>query len=73
MCFSDLQNNHLEMVKGKMFGGSSSVSEALYLNNNQLTCLPSDMLDGVSIDQVMLDYNLLDAYPKFSVPNFISM
>ena len=74
ICCSHLQDNQMEVVEGKLFGGtSSSVSEALYLSNNHLTCLPSDLLDDATIGQVTLDYNSLDVYPKFHIPNFGKM
>ena len=57
---SYLNDNGLELVKGQLFGTSSSstIREALDLRNNNLRVLPTDTFFDVAIENLWVDKNM---------------
>ena len=51
-------------LTGPMFGGTSSVGEYFYFNNNNLTAVSLDAFDNVDLGWIYLSFNNLDVYPQ---------
>ena len=62
--FRNLKDNSLGTITTNIFGGSSQISEYLYLTNNGLTGLSSDAFDSVVVNYIYLDNNLLEDFPQ---------
>ena len=62
--FSDLSNNDMGVITGKLFGGTSSIGEHLYLNANNLTGISYDAFDNVNLGYIYLSDNQLTVYPQ---------
>ena len=61
--FSNLKDNSLGTITANIFGGTSSISQYLYLTNNGLTGISSNAFDNVAINYIYLADNLLEDVP----------
>ena len=62
--FRNLRDNNLGTITTNIFGGTSTVSQYLYLSNNQLTKISSDAFDSVQVSYIYLDNNQLEEFPQ---------
>ena len=62
--FRNLKYNNLGTISTNIFGGSSTISQSLYLSNNEMTKLSSNAFDNVQINNIYLDNNLIEEFPQ---------